>query len=52
MAFRKTISQAELRAGQPEEQKGQQATVYQPSRGGHFPLVKKPVPGTRKPKKG
>ena len=49
MAFRKSISQAELRANQPAAQKGQQTTVYQPSRGGHFPAVKKPVPGTPQP---
>jgi hypothetical protein len=50
MAFRKSISQDELRAGQPAEQRGQFETVYQASRGGHFPVEEeKPVPGTPQP---
>ncbi|WP_442803461.1 hypothetical protein OG411_19255 [Streptomyces pseudogriseolus] len=37
MAFRKSIPQAELRAKMTPEQREQNATTYQPSRGGHFP---------------
>lgn len=48
--FRRTISQGELRAGQPASQKGRQVTQYQASRGGWFAKEKKPVPGT--PKQG
>lgn len=49
MAFRTSISQEELRAGQPAEQHGQFETVYQASRGGSFPVEEeKPVPGTPK----
>ena len=49
MAFRTSISQDELRAGQPAEQHGQFETVYQASRGGHFEEEEKPVPGTPQP---
>jgi hypothetical protein len=48
MRFRRTISQDELRSGQPAKQRGQHETVYQASRGGHFPASAKPVPGTPK----
>lgn len=48
--FRRSISAEELRAGQPEEQKGKQTTDYQASRGGWFVKEKKPTPGT--PKQG
>lgn len=48
MAFRRSIPQAELRAGQPAQQRGQHETVYQASRGGHFPEPQRPVPGTPK----
>jgi len=37
MAFRKSISQAELRAKMTPEQLEKNATTYQASRGGHFP---------------
>lgn len=46
MAFKRTGSQAELRAGMSPERVAQQETVYQASRGGHFPAEAKPVPGT------
>jgi hypothetical protein len=46
MGFRRSVSQDELRAGQPAEQRGQHETVYQASRGGHFPQGQRPVPGT------
>lgn len=48
MAFRRSIPQAELREMIPEEQRAQHETVYQASRGGHFPIVEKPVSGTPK----
>lgn len=48
--FRKSVSMDELRANQPEAQRGQNETTYQSSRGGWFPAKNKPVPGT--PKKG
>jgi hypothetical protein len=51
MAFRKSISQAELRAKMTPEQLEKNATTYQASRGGHFPPEKKPVPGTPKKKR-
>ena len=46
--FRRTVSQDELRAAQPDTQKGRQVTEYQASRGGWYPVKKKPVPGTPK----
>lgn len=48
MAFRKSVSQEELRESMSPERREQQATVYQASRGGHFPIEEKPVPGTPK----
>ncbi|MFL1904776.1 hypothetical protein ACJWDR_37585 [Streptomyces tauricus] len=48
--FRRSISAEELRAGQPDEQKGKQTTDYQASRGGWFPKKETPVPGTRRKK--
>jgi len=46
MAFQRTGSQEALRASATDEQLKQHQTVYQPSRGGHFPVEEKPVPGT------
>jgi hypothetical protein len=46
MAFRKSVSQEELRESMSPERREQQATVYQASRGGHFPAEDKPTPGT------
>jgi hypothetical protein len=48
MAFRRTMPQDELRDSMTEEQRAQQATTYQASRGGYFPEREKPVPGTPK----
>lgn len=48
MAFRKSVSQAELREKQSEQDRAQHATTYQPSRGGWFLEPVKPVPGTPK----
>ncbi|MFC8879672.1 hypothetical protein [Streptomyces ardesiacus] len=45
MAFRKSISQAELREKLTPEQRASGPT-YQSSRGGWFPEPAKPVPGT------
>lgn len=45
MAFQRTGSQEELRAAMSPERVAQQETVYQASRGGHFPAEEKPVPG-------
>lgn len=39
MAFRRSIPQAELREKMTEEQLRQNATSYQGTRGGHFPLT-------------
>lgn len=47
MAFRKTISQDELRNKLSEKDKAAGPT-YQPSRGGWYPAPAKPVPGTPK----
>jgi hypothetical protein len=46
MAFQKTGSQEELRATMSPERIAAQETVYQASRGGHFPVEDKPVPAT------
>ncbi|WP_318202950.1 hypothetical protein [Streptomyces sp. SCL15-4] len=48
MAFRRSISQDELRARLSPEQRAQHETTYQASRGGHFPTPPKPIPGTPK----
>jgi hypothetical protein len=45
MAFRKSVSQEELRESMSPERREQQATVYQASRGGHFPAEDRPTPG-------
>ncbi|MGW2672524.1 hypothetical protein ACWC5F_31315 [Streptomyces sp. NPDC001272] len=45
MAFRRTISQDELRQGQTDEDRERHATTYQASRGGWFKAEPKPVPG-------
>lgn len=37
MAFRKSISQAELRAKLTPEEQAKHATTFQGNRGGHFP---------------
>jgi hypothetical protein len=50
MAFRKSISQAELREKLSPEERAN-GPVYQSSRGGHFPEPTKPVPGTPKSEK-
>jgi hypothetical protein len=50
MGFRRSISQAELRAKMTAEQLEKHGTTFQASRGGHYPEPEKPVPGT--PKKG
>lgn len=50
MAFRRSVSQQELRATRTPEQQARHETTYQPSRGGWFKPAEKPVPG--KPKKG
>jgi len=42
-----TLQQPQLPAGDPRRQGHE--TVYQPSRGGHYPATPKPVPGTPKP---
>ncbi|MER6549569.1 hypothetical protein [Streptomyces sp. NPDC001250] len=47
MAFRKSISQAELREKLSDEEKANGPT-YQSSRGGWYPEPAKPVPGTPK----
>ncbi|MBW5252984.1 hypothetical protein JGS39_29090 [Streptomyces sp. P01-B04] len=47
MAFRKTISQAELRDKLPERDQDSGPT-YQSSRGGWFSAPEKPVPGAPK----
>jgi hypothetical protein len=47
MAFRKTISQDELRRQLPAEEQ-ETGPTYQSSRGGWFPERVKPVPGTPK----
>jgi len=47
MAFRKSISQAELREKLSDEERASGPT-YQSSRGGWFPEPTKPVPGTPK----
>ncbi|MEU5499905.1 hypothetical protein [Streptomyces griseofuscus] len=47
MAFRKSISQAELREKLTPEERAN-GPVYQASRGGHYPEPAKPVPGTPK----
>lgn len=46
MAFQRTGSQDDLRAGMTEEQLEQQATEYRASLGGWYPIEDKPVPGT------
>ncbi|MFJ8507719.1 hypothetical protein [Streptomyces avermitilis] len=46
MAFGKKISTAPGTRPDPRF-----ATVYEPSRGGHYPAKEKPVPGTPKGKK-
>ncbi|WP_406157740.1 hypothetical protein [Streptomyces canus] len=46
MAFRKSVSQDELRESMSPERREQQATVYQASRGGHYPAEARPTPGT------
>lgn len=46
MAFKPTCTQDELRASMSPERLEHDATVYQASRGGHFPVEEKPVPGT------
>lgn len=48
MAFRKSISQDELRQSMTAEQLERHATTYQASRGGWVPASAKPVPGTPK----
>lgn len=45
MAFKRTGTQEELRAAMSPERAAQQETVYQASRGGHYPAGDKPVPG-------
>ncbi|MFD7868106.1 hypothetical protein [Streptomyces sp. NPDC059783] len=45
MAFRKTISQDELRSKLPAAEQTS-GPVYQSSRGGHYPETEKPIPGT------
>lgn len=45
MAFRKTISQDELRSNLSEKDQ-QSGPTYQSSRGGWYPETDKPVPGT------
>jgi hypothetical protein len=45
MAFRKSVSQEELRATMSPERLEQQQTTYRASRGGHFPAEDKPTPG-------
>lgn len=44
--FRTSVDPDELRDTMTEEQLATHATVYQASRGGHFPVEEKPVPGT------
>uniref|UniRef100_UPI002F909C6C hypothetical protein n=1 Tax=Streptomyces virginiae TaxID=1961 RepID=UPI002F909C6C len=51
MAFRKTISQDELRQNLTPEQQ-QSGPTYQSSRGGWFPETDKPVAGTPKSQDG
>ncbi|MEU3161986.1 hypothetical protein ACPCAJ_21115 [Streptomyces griseoincarnatus] len=51
MAFRKSISQAELRAKMTPEQLEQNATTYQASRGGHFPPNQAQQANQQQPKK-
>ncbi|MFE3853418.1 hypothetical protein ACFXPN_20060 [Streptomyces griseorubiginosus] len=46
MAFRKSVSQEELRQTMSPERLEQQKTTYQASRGGHFPAEDQPTPGT------
>lgn len=46
--FRASVPMAELAAKMTPEQKRQNETTYQASRGGHFPTKDKPVPGTPK----
>lgn len=46
MAFKRTGSQDELRAGADPARLARDATTYQASRGGHYPTGQKPVPGT------
>lgn len=46
MAFKRTGSQDDLRAGMSEEQLAQHATEYRASQGGWYPVEDKPVPGT------
>lgn len=48
--FRTSVDPDELRATLTADEVRQQETVYQASRGGHFPVGEKPVPGT--PKEG
>ncbi|MET8832021.1 hypothetical protein ABZX40_40500 [Streptomyces sp. NPDC004610] len=45
MAFRKTISQDELRKRLPADEQ-ETGPTYQSSRGGWFPEPVKPIPGT------
>ncbi|MEU8623166.1 hypothetical protein [Streptomyces sp. NPDC048623] len=47
MALKKTMPMAPGTRPDPKHE-----TVYQPSRGGHFPAPSKPVPGTPKGSKG
>lgn len=46
MAFQRTGTQDDLRAAMSPERLAAQETVYQASRGGHYPAEDKPVPGT------
>jgi hypothetical protein len=43
--FRSSVDPDELRETMTAEQMEQHQTVYQASRGGHFPEPHKPVPG-------
>lgn len=46
--FRTSVDPDELRDTMTTEQLAQHETVYLASRGGHFPVEEKPVPGTPK----
>lgn len=44
--FSRSVDPDELRASMSEERITAQETVYQASRGGHYPAAEKPVAGT------
>lgn len=45
MAFRRSVPQEELAETMTDKQMARHATTYQASRGGHFPVAEKPLPG-------